>query len=70
MEYFLVTQYIFEAEGMTNTPEEVKAYYIANGYDDATYNDMLAQYGIEYMAQLAMSEKVVNFLMETATIAE
>jgi len=70
VEYFLVTQYIFEAEGMTNTPEEVKAYYIANGYDDATYNDMLAQYGIEYMAQLAMSEKVVSFLMETATITE
>jgi len=70
VEYILQCQAIFEAAGLTNTPEEVRAYYFEQGMDELTYNDNIAVYGYNYMASAAMTEKVITYLMETVTITK
>lgn len=68
VEYFMSVQYIYEMEGLTNTTEEVKNYYLSSGYDEITYQDTVNAYSYEYVAQMAMANRVLDYLMENATI--
>jgi len=56
VEYFLAIQYIYETAGLTNTEEEVKAYFTAQGCDDASYQELITQYGYNYLAQAALRQ--------------
>lgn len=68
--YVLSCQAIFEKAGLTNTSEEVKAYYLANGVDEVTYNENIKQYGFNYVANNAMTGRVIEYLKNTVTVVE
>lgn len=67
-EEILAYQYVFVHEGMTNTPDEVKAYFMERGETEEQYNEYLAQYGFNYLASAAMQGKVQKFLVENVNV--
>ena len=60
-------QYIFDQAGLSNTPEDVQAYITSQGNN---YDDLKNTYGAGYLAQSAMTETVIQYLMETVTITD
>lgn len=68
--YFLTVMTVFKNEGMTNTKDEVMSYYSEQGYDAAAFQELEAQYHYNYLAQMALADKVTQYLMETITIIE
>lgn len=68
--YFLAVMTVFKNEGMTNTKDEVMSYYSEQGYDAAAFQELEAQYHYNYLAQMALADKVTQYLMETITIIE
>ncbi|MDE6685850.1 MAG: hypothetical protein K2K17_00845 [Lachnospiraceae bacterium] len=68
--YYLAVMTVFKNEGMTNTREEVMNYYSEQGYDAASFQELETLYHFNYLAQMALAEKVTNYLMETVTIID
>lgn len=68
--FTLACQAIYKAAGLTNTKEDVKAYYTELGVDDTTYSENIQRYGYNYMASNAMTGKVVEYLKGVVTITE
>lgn len=68
--YYLAVMTVFENEGMTNTREEVMNYYSEQGHDTASFQALETQYHFNYLAQMALADKVTNYLMETVTIID
>ncbi len=66
----LKLQYIYEKAGLSNPENEVRAKYLEAGYDDATFAQLQEEYGFGYLAQSVLSEKVLDYLMETVSITE
>lgn len=68
-EILLAYQYVFVHEGLTNTPDEVKAYFTTEmNVTEEEYNEYLNQYGFPYMANTAMQGKVQKYLVDTVTV--
>lgn len=61
---FLGLQSVYEQSGMTNTEAEVKAYLIANGYDEAGYTQLLQTYGSPYVSHMILRDRVIDYLCE------
>lgn len=68
--YYLAVMTVFENEGMTNTRDEVMNYYFEQGYDAASFQELETQYHFNYLAQMALADKVTNYLTETVTIID
>lgn len=68
--YYLDVMTVFKNEGMTNTREEVTNYYLEQGYDAASFQELETQYHFNYLAQMALADKVTNYLMDTVTIVD
>lgn len=68
--YYLAVMTVFKNEGMTNTRDEVMNYYTEQGYDAASFQALEAQYHFNYLAQMALADKVTNYLTETVTIID
>lgn len=68
--YYLDVMTVFKNEGMTNTREEVTNYYLEQGYDTASFQELETQYHFNYLAQMALADKVTNYLMDTVTIVD
>ena len=68
--YYLAVMTVFQNEGMTNTRDEVLAYYSEQGYDAAAFQELEAQYHFNYLAQMALADKVTTYLMDTVTVIE
>ncbi|MGN0325396.1 MAG: hypothetical protein ACI4DW_03720 [Lachnospiraceae bacterium] len=68
--FYLSVMTVYAGEGMTNTKEDVMNYYYEQGYDDASFQELLTQYGYNYLAQMALADKVTNYLVDTVTITE
>ncbi|MDE6714597.1 MAG: hypothetical protein K2K20_12790 [Lachnospiraceae bacterium] len=68
--YYLAVMTVFKNEGMTNTREEVMNYYAEQGYDTASFQELETLYHFNYLAQMALADKVTNYLMETVTIID
>lgn len=68
--YYLAVMTVFKNEGMTNTREEVMNYYAEQGYDAASFQELETLYHFNYLAQMALADKVTNYLMETVTIID
>ena len=63
-------QYVFENEGMTNTEDDVKAYFMSTGIDEATYSSYVSKFGYNYLANEALKARVLDKLTEIVTITE
>lgn len=68
--FYLAVMTVFQNEGMTNTRDEVLAYYSEQGYDAAAFQELEAQYHFNYLAQMALADKVTTYLMDTVTVIE
>ncbi len=68
--YYLAVMTVFENEGMTNTRDEVMNYYFEQGYDTTSFQELETQYHFNYLAQMALADKVTKYLAETVTIIE
>ena len=68
--FYLSVMTVYAGEGMTNTREDVMNYYYEQGYDDASFQELLTQYGYNYLAQMALADKVINYLVDTVTVTE
>lgn len=68
--YYLAVMTVFKNEGMTNTREEVMNYYLEQGYDTASFQELETQYHFNYLAQMALADKVTKYLADTVTIIE
>lgn len=68
--YFLAVMTVFKNEGMTNTKDEVMNYYSEQGYDAAAFQELETQYHFNYLAQMALADKVTQYLTDTVTIAD
>lgn len=68
--FSLAIMYIYTNEGMTNSKDEVLAYYYSQGYDETSFNELVAQYDYRYLAQMALADKVITYLADTVTINE
>lgn len=68
--YYLAVMTVFENEGMTNTRDEVMNYYLEQGHDAASFQELETQYHFNYLAQMALADKVTNYLTDTATIID
>ena len=66
----LELQYIYEKAGLSNPESDVRAYYTEMGYDDASFAKLQEQYGFGYLAQSVLSDKVLDYLMETVPVTE
>lgn len=64
----LAYQYIYVHEGLTNTPEDVKAYFTQIGYTDDEYNKYLNDFGYNYLACAALQGRTLEYLVETVNI--
>ena len=69
-ETLLIYQSVFEKSGMTNTPDEVKAYLLDNGMTEPEYNSYVDTYGYEYVAQMAMQGRTLDYMVEHVKILE
>lgn len=68
--YFLAVMTVFKNEGMTNTRDEVMNYYFEQGYDAASFQALETQYHFNYLAQMALADKVTRYLADTVTIID
>lgn len=68
--YTLAVMTVFKNEGMTNTRDEVMNYYLEQGYDTASFQELETLYHFNYLAQMALADKVTNYLMDTVTITD
>ncbi len=68
--YTLAVMTVFKNEGMTNTRDEVMNYYLEQGYDTASFQELETQYHFNYLAQMALADKVTKYLMDTVTIVD
>lgn len=68
--YYLAVMTVFKNEGMTNTRDEVMNYYLEQGYDTASFQELETMYHFNYLAQMALADKVTNYLMDTVTIVD
>ena len=66
--YFLSIMTVYAGEGMTNTRDEVLNYYYEMGYDTAAFHELETTYHYNYLAQMALADKVINYLADTVTV--
>lgn len=66
--YFLSVMTVYTNEGITNTRDEVLNYYYDQGYDAASFRELEEQYHYNYLAQMALADKVINYLADTVTV--
>ncbi|MCQ2521550.1 MAG: FKBP-type peptidyl-prolyl cis-trans isomerase [Lachnospiraceae bacterium] len=67
--FLLGVQLIYEQSGLTNSPEEVKSYFLNDmGYDETTFNELVEECGMKYLANAVLSQKVINYLVETVPV--
>ncbi len=60
----LFSQKVMADNGLTNTQEEVKAYFLSHDYDDAAYEQALSRYGYKYMANVALNGRMIEFVRD------
>lgn len=68
--YALELDYIFKDAGLTNTKDEVKAYWADRGYMDAGFDSLVKEFGYPYVAQSALQAKVLDYLATNANVTE
>ena len=68
--YALELDYIFKDAGLTNTKDEVKAYWADRGYMDAGFDSLVKEFGYPYVAQSALQAKVLDYLVTNANVTE
>lgn len=66
--YYLAIMTVYAGEGMTNTRDEVLNYYYEQGYDTASFQVLEENYHYNYLAQMALANKVINYLADTVTV--
>ena len=66
--YFVILQAIAEKEGITAKPTDVEAYFADMGVDD--YSPYEEYYGMPYLMQSMLFNKVVSFVAENAVLAD
>lgn len=65
--YYLVSQAIAEDAGITASDEDLTNYFLEYyGTDD--YMDYESQYGLPYLKQLVLSQKVLDYMMDHAVL--
>lgn len=66
--YSLAVQAVAEDAGIEITDEDVAAYF-EEYFDSADYSSYEEQYGLPYLKQTAMSQRVLDFIVENAVLA-
>lgn len=66
----LAYQAVFIKSGMTNTREDVLGYFTSNGTDEASFNGYVDQYGYNYIANIALQGRVLDYLCDVVTVTE
>ena len=66
--YYLAVMTVYAGEGITNSRDEVLNYYYEQGYDAASFESLEETYHFNYLAQMALADKVVNHLADTVTV--
>lgn len=64
----LAFQYVYVHAGLSNTPDDVKAYFTQIGYSDEEYNNYLNDYGYNYLACAALQGRTLEYLVETVNV--
>lgn len=64
----LICQTIAEKEGITATEDDVKAYVAETMGSEDSYDSQVETYGINYLKQMVIQKKVINFCKEKATV--
>lgn len=60
-------QAIAEIEGITVSDDDIKA-FVEEVYGEGSYDSTVESYGIPYLAQTALQDKVGDYLIENATV--
>lgn len=60
----LFYQKVMNENGLTNTEEEVKTYFLSHDYDEASYNQAVTRYGYKYMANMALKGRMLDYVYE------
>ncbi len=69
IKYQLGVQLIYEQAGLSVSDEDVKTYFLTKeGYDETTYNDLLEEYGMPYLKNAVINQKVMEYLKETVVV--
>lgn len=66
----LFLQYVYETAGLTNTEDDVKEFYLSEGYDEATYSQSIKQFGYKYMANQALQARAMDYLVDNVTVTD
>lgn len=67
--YILAVQTIFHEAGLTNTPDEVRAYYMnEQGYSAEEYTSLVNEYTLNYVAPSSMNHQVMEYLKANVEI--
>ena len=66
----LFCQNVMVQEGMTNTPEEVKAFFQSIGANEAVYEQAIDDTGYNYVANQAMIARAIYRLKDIVTITD
>ena len=68
LKYALFCQAVAEAEGITANYDDAKAYYIAQGGTEDTFESQVTTYGKGYVVQQYLGTKVIKTICERVTV--
>ncbi|MBR4207570.1 MAG: hypothetical protein IKQ88_03140 [Lachnospiraceae bacterium] len=66
----MALEYVFKAEGMTCTEEDIDAFYTEQGYGAAELEAFADEYGRGYLVQAVVEKMAFDYLLENVTINE
>ena len=66
----MALEYVFKAEGMTCTEEDIDAFYTEQGYGVAELEAFADEYGRGYLVQAVVEKMAFDYLLENVTINE
>lgn len=64
----LIFQYIYEDAGLSITDEDINEAMINLGYEESDFESCKVEFGLPYLKQVAIANKVMTYLAENANV--